>query len=225
MDINALLDRISARARDLRISETEVSRAVGSADMIRNWRRAVADGKSISPRHDSLVGIAKRLGVPVPWLIGEVDGDPPPVAAAEPRYLTAKEPSSGFSENAAPYQVLPQAPRDGDTDQTALLRAIYGRRAVQPSALRLIVALPAFGLQAGDILVIDLGRLPRSGEIAVVSVFDDQTASSATMIMRIAEPWLMYGDTNARDMLRLDDPTLTVRHPVIGSIRGLTESE
>lgn len=208
--------------RELRISETEVSRAAGSADMIRNWRRAVADGKSISPRHDSLVGIAKRLGVPVAWLIGEDDSDPPPAAEAESRHLMPKNSSSGFSEDASPYQVLPQAPRDGDTDQTALLRAIYGRRAVQPSALKLIVSLPTFGLQEGDILVIDLGRLPRSGEIAVVSVFDDQTAISATMIMRIAEPWLMHGDTPGRAMLRLDDPTLTVRHPVIGSIRGLT---
>lgn len=212
MKIRDLLDRIAERQRALGISETEVSRAAVSMDTIRNWRRAAADGRDISPRHDSLARIADRLGVSLAWLLGD-----DPVAA--PRQAVQTRP--GFSDTAAPYRIEPAPPRDGDSAQTATLRAIYGTKAGQPSSLRVLVALPAFALAPGDVLIIDLARLPRSGELAVVTVFDDEAAASATLIMQIAEPWLIHGGSPDGQMLRIDDPAVTVRHPVIGSIRGL----
>lgn len=206
MEMKAVLDRITARREALGMSEAALSAQAGSRDLIRNWRRALDKGQDINARHDSLEAIARALNVTVAWLTTDA-ADRPAQAA-------------GMAETAAPYTIAPQAVAPDDPQ--AILRALWGRVATTPATFRLAAALPAFGLGAGDVLVADLARLPQPGELALVTMTEDDTASAATMVCRYLPPFLTGGSmTDETQPLRVDRPGVTVRYPIIGALRGL----
>ena len=126
----------------------------------------------------------------------------------------------GFSDAATPFTFQEQPVTVGSSQPT--LRAIFGNSAQTPATYRIEVDLPAFGLIAGDVIIVDLGRLPTPGELAIVSLFDDDSASSTTSLHRFLPPYLQSGTINPSDaLLRIDQPGVTVRYPVIGSLRGV----
>ena len=210
MEMKAVLDRITARREALGMSEAALSARAGSRDLIRNWRRAMDKGQDINARHDSLEAIARALNVTVAWL---TDDAAPPTADRSAQ-------ANGMAETAAPYAIAPQ-PVTPD-DPQAILRALWGRVATTPATFRLAAALPAFGLGAGDVLVADLARLPQPGELALVTMTEDDTASAATMVCRYLPPFLTGGSmTDETQPLRVDRPGVTVRYPIIGALRGL----
>lgn len=116
MDMIALLDRISARAAALKLSESELSMAAGSRDLIRNWRRAAREGREIQARHSSLADIAAKLGVSTAWLIegDSSDDDNNPTQPA------------GFAEPIASFEFRPTPPRADDPEPIAAIRAVMG---------------------------------------------------------------------------------------------------
>jgi hypothetical protein len=75
MDMNAILERISARidemnAEGIRTSFASVSKtATGSPDTIRNWQRAVASGKRGGATTTKIGEIARALRVSPDWLL------------------------------------------------------------------------------------------------------------------------------------------------------------
>lgn len=129
--------------------------------------------------------------------------------------------NQGMAEAATPY-TFKAFDVDPDATQPAL-RAIFGNAAATPATYQLGIDLPAFALVAGDILLVDLSRLPEPGELALVTHFDEDSASSKTTINRYFPPYLQSGDLNpTRPPVRVDQAGVTVRHPVIGSMRGIT---
>jgi transcriptional regulator with XRE-family HTH domain len=212
MDMKAILDRITARRTALGLSETGLSLQAGSRDLIRNWRRALERDQDISARHDSLDAIAKALKVSTAWLVGE----------AEPAAPTPAAPP-GMAEPAEPFTFAPQPVRDSDPQ--GFLRAIWGRAVTTPATYRLAAALPAFALGVGDVLIADLGRLPQPGELALVTIINEATATSITTVRRYLPPYLAGGASDADNPpLRIDQPGVTVRYPIVGALRGLPTS-
>jgi transcriptional regulator with XRE-family HTH domain len=70
MELPAILERIDKHRTQLGLSDRALSlRASGSGDLIRNWRRAVAEGKASSVNHVSLQSVANALGVTIEALL------------------------------------------------------------------------------------------------------------------------------------------------------------
>lgn len=207
MRLNDLLDRIDAIAGPRRLSDQQVSLMAGSKDVLRNWRRAAAKGKELHPRLETIAEIAHGLGVPLHALTGS-EG------------VTAQRPTAGFHEGAAAYEFHPYPV--AEEDPQGAIRAIFGPRALTPATYQVAEALPAFQLEPGDILICDLGRFPNSGELALVSRFEDGLDHQVTEVRRYLPPYLLAGTcANNPDIIRIDAPGVAVRFPVIGSIRGL----
>jgi hypothetical protein len=207
MRLNDLLDRIDAVAGPRRLSDQQVSLMAGSKDVLRNWRRAAAKGKELHPRLETIAEMAHGLGVPLHVLTGS---DAAPDAAA----------AQAFHEGAATYHLQPYPV--AAEDPQASLRAIFGPRALTPATYQVGEPLPAFQLEPGDILVCDMARLPNPGELALVNRFDEGLDNQATEVRRYLPPFLLSGSCAARpDIIRIDEPGVAVRFPVIGSIRGL----
>lgn len=102
------------------------------------------------------------------------------------------------------------------------LRALFGEVAATPATYQLNIDLPAFALLAGDIVLVDLSRLPAPGELALVTHFDEESATSGTTINRYFPPYLQSGSLNPTQApVRVDQAGVTVRHPVVGSMRGI----
>lgn len=76
MDMKALVQRIDQRLEELGLTATEVSkRATGSADTIRNWKRAAAKGSKTGASSRTLEPVARVLGTKVSWLMATENGD------------------------------------------------------------------------------------------------------------------------------------------------------
>ena len=76
MDMKALVQRIDQRLEALGLSAAEVStRATGSPDTIRNWKRAAARGIKRGATVQKLEPIARVLGTKVSWLTASDAGD------------------------------------------------------------------------------------------------------------------------------------------------------
>lgn len=124
----------------------------------------------------------------------------------------------GLREEATPFTlretaVPPDAPHRA-------LRAIFGATARHPSTFMAETAAPAFDISAGDVLVCDMSRPPQPGELALIRRYDDQLGAAVSAVRKYFPPWLVSGTSPAAPPLREDDPTITIRHPVIGLIRG-----
>lgn len=207
MQMTDILKRIDERLAVLGLDEAQVSQAAGSRDLIRNWRRGVKLGRNPSARHDKLELIAHALDMTLADLVA--------TDALSPYRAPA-----GFHDTATPFDMPKHT--NVTTSSQPHITAIFGSSITTPATFRLATSLPAFSLAADDVLIVDLSRLPVPGELAVVSIHDDDTASAAHVIRRYAPPYLLGGLALATEaLLRIDDPSVTVRHPVVASIRGI----
>lgn len=207
MDMIALLDRISARAAALKLSESELSMAAGSRDLIRNWRRAAREGREIQARHSSLADIAAKLGVSTAWLIegDSSDDDNNPTQPA------------GFAEPIASFEFRPTPPRADDPEPIAAIRAVMAPGVSTPATFEVREDMPWLSICRGDILVVDLSRLAKSGDLALASIATDSTENTA--IVRVAEPWAIEGPGHAPRLHHLSSGQVNIRYPVVGLIR------
>ena len=211
MNLADILTRIDAQLAATGLSDRAVSLRAGSPDIIRNWRRAIAEGKEVSPRLNTVTAIAAAIGLDPEFLIHGAEGT---------SRATSPPPTAGLQEAAAPFAIK-QHPTDPNAPD-ALLRQIFGPKARTPSSVRLLIDLPAFALMAGDIVVLDLARLPVPGELALVSLHNADTDQHVSGVYRYFPPYLLPGTSGASpEPLRVDQPEISIRHPVIGSIRGL----
>lgn len=209
MDINAILDRISARRAVLGLSESAVSASAKSRDLIRNWRRAAKSGARIEMKHESLASVARVLGVSTSWLI---NGGTEVPAAPAPAH---------FGEDATPYR-MPAGVSD-EHEANPILGALYGSVATTPATYRVPADLPAFAIMAGDVVVVDLARLPIPGDLALVTLADENAGTAMTFVRRYLPPFLVSGGFSGENsFLRIDTPGLNIRCPVVGILRGLT---
>lgn len=137
------------------------------------------------------------------------------------RQLPAEPPQGGFSEQATAF-AFQEAAAEAD-DPMRAIRMVFGDSAATPATYRIAVNLPLFGLLAGDVLICDMARVPVSGELVLATVFDDLTATSVTTVQRYLPPWLVAGDALSPQPLRTDDERVSIRYPVIGSVRGIMD--
>lgn len=201
MDNGALLKRIEERAAELGKSIRAVSKeATGSDDTIRNWQRKLKTGETFSMRHASLQAVANALSVDLQWLqTGEFE-----ILGLE---------GTGFEEETREF-----TPKQQHTDA---VRALFGDKAKKAEiARRMVINMPGLGLAEGDLVVCDLGRDPEHGETVLVHVQDGR-ANGSTLIRRWFSPWLLAFDPNIdSDPLQEGEMGVTIRYPVVGSIRG-----
>jgi hypothetical protein len=202
MDNDALLQRIEQRAKELGKTLRAVSiEATGSADTIRNWKRNQVQGKSnFSMRHASLQAVAEALAVDLHWL-----------QTGEQELLGLQ--GHGMAEETAEFR--PKA------SQSDAIKALYAETAKRAEVVRrMVIALPALDLGAGDLVICDLGREPTFGDTVLVHVQDGKPNGS-TLIRRWISPWLLaYDSAIDADPLRDDETGVTIRYPVIGCVRG-----
>lgn len=206
MDMNAVLERISAKRAELGLSDAELSQVAGSRDLIRNWRRAARDGHTIQARHGSLEAIATRLGVSLAWLTtGEAgpNGD-----------------LVGFSEAITSFVMAPTAPRGDEPQSIAAIRAVMPSSTSTPATFKAHEDMPWFAICGGDILVADLARLPKSGDLALATI--QRGGGETTTVVRIAEPWAIEGPLHAPTLHSLATAAIIVRHPIVGIIRHVS---
>lgn len=207
----ATFARIQTLAADRGLSLRGLSLRAGlSDDFLRSWQRRLDQKGGVSSiAAANLDAIARALGVSTQQLRQH---DTP----VEP----APHPAPGFAEDAVEPFTMPPAP-DVSGDASSLLRALFPG-AANPFAYRLKTALPAFALLAGDVVAADLARLPAPGEVCLCVTVDETTASATTFLARYLPPYLLSGQFGAPEpVLRVDSPGVTVRHPVVGSLRGL----
>lgn len=212
MDIASILARIDEVRARADLNDTQISRAAGgSEDLLRNWRRKAREGGKGGVNAKTLSAVADVLGVSAAWLM---TGD------GSQASLDSTAAQHGLSETAEPFRF--QSASTNPDDPLHILRALYGTRTSSPATFALKGALPSFGLLSGDILVVDLARLPEPGEIAIVTISDDDAGTSTTTVRRYMPPFLVPGTAdNVLDFIKMDMPGVQVRHPVIGSLRGI----
>ncbi len=123
-------------------------------------------------------------------------------------------PHAGVSEDAVAYI----APTKTQADLVRSAFAQGGRHATITH--RAAVTLPDLLIAAGDLLICDLSRQPEPGEIALVSV-EDGSGEMSYLIRRFLPPFLWAAPQAPHDpLLQTEHPAISVRHPVVGIIRG-----
>lgn len=207
--IDKIRQNISTLMLDKGTNETALAK---KASLGHTAVRDILSGKSNNPTHGTLAKIATALEVDVAALTGQKIAMIPVLAAKD---------KGGMSESAAPYVFRPHPVAQGSNQNP--LNSIFGTDLTNPATFRVNTHQISFGYLPGDILVADISRLPAVGDICIVSVFDDSNASSVTHLRRYLPPFLAAGDpADPNQLLRVDSPGVTVRHPIVGMIRGIT---
>lgn len=173
--------------------------------------RDILTGKSNNPTQGTLAKIAAALEVEVAAITGQ------PVAMIPTR---SSNRIGGLSESATLYSFQPHAVPQGSNHNP--LNSIFGPSLSNPATYRVSTHQISFGYLPGDILIADISRLPTTGDICLVTVADDDAATSTTHLRRYLPPFLAAGDpADADQLLRVDSPGVTVRYPIVGMIRGI----
>jgi len=149
-------------------------------------------------------GIAESEVMALTGLPGIAAANPPPPSQ-----------SPGFSDDAAPFLFQPAT----NTDP---VRALFGTTASNPAVThRAQASMPDFAILPGDLLVCELSRPPELGDIVVATLVDEQLGTSTSLVRRFLPPYLVAGDGTTPAFIKINPATVTVRFPVIGTIRGI----
>lgn len=189
---------------------TNESAVAKKAGMGHTAVRDILSGKSASPKYGTLAKIAAVLEVDVQAITGQ------------PAFMIRRAPvtASEMAESAEPFAFHPYPVPQGSNQSS--LHSIFGPSLSNPATYRVSTHQAAFGYLPGDILVADISRLPVPGDICLVTLADDTTATATTHLRRYLPPFLAAGDPADQDqLLRVDGPGVTVRYPIVGMIRGI----
>lgn len=78
----------------------------------------------------------------------------------------------------------------------------------------------AFGLIAGDKMLVDLNCTPAVGDLVVATLTDTDTGSTETALFRWADPWLIPGHTKNAPVAISDDGRAAILAVVRASFRN-----
>lgn len=200
---------LAERLKDLRtrigLSQTALSLEAG---LSKNVVQLIESGETKSPSVANAQALAKRLGVSIGYL---TEGE------------ARNEPAPGFAESSVRSWELPrhQGQRPDLIDSTQRLIRTLAPAARTPSTFRLGRSHPSFALLDGDILIIDQGTKPATGDLVVAQVVDFQTGTGATGLRRYFPPYLLPDSVSASDEVLLADGQRTsVMGPVVASFRA-----
>lgn len=197
-DIGPILD-----ARD--ISQNELANGIGVA---KGYISNIAQGKKL-PSYTMTMRITDYLGMTSDELFAAMKGDAR--GAAVPQ-----RPGTGFAEpEATPFQWPTK------TSEARLYRAL-APTAQRPSSLLVNRAIAEWGILRGDIVIIDLGREARSGDLVAATLSDAATDEHTTLMRRLALPWLV-GPLPSDELIHTDEAknrSVTDMRPIVGVARG-----
>ncbi len=184
------MSEISDRLRDARISKG-FEKASDAAERF-GWTYSTYAGhenghRGIKP--PDLQKYARAFGVTVEWLMtGKANVTP------FPAQKNTTEKVSGFSEGAVePYH----APTDQIRLQLQRLAQAMRPDSKTVASHRLTRDVPGFSMLSGDILLIDIrSTQPRPGDLVVVSIRDESSASAYSALRQATSRGLIapYGD-------------------------------
>jgi len=175
-------------------SQRDVSTAAGLSpgavnDILKNADR--------SPSVSTIQKLAGQLGVSVSYLI---EGERP------------NRDVDGFSEPMVePWAPPPSGGQRPDLkrDLTAIAREL-APHARHPALFKLNFGLPDFGHLTGDILIVDLNRRAKDGDIVVATVTDLSTGAGSTIVRRLFSPYLISARLDEEQPVILADGARTV---------------
>lgn len=160
-----------------------------------------------SPSVETLRAIARELGTSFMWLAeGSLPNDPP----------------RGMRESAAePWLPRPSGERPDLYRSPDDVISVVAPRARHGATWRCKTQAPLFGILPGDILVIDLKRTARDGEIVLANVADLNTGAASTVLRKLATPYLLSADpSDTAPPLVVDGARTVVLGPVVAVIRS-----
>jgi hypothetical protein len=203
MHLKDLLSRIDLRSSELGLDDAAIARAAGKAEILRNWRRADAEGRDIHPRIDSLERIAAILQVPTRWLT-EGTG-----------YAETPAQTPGFAESEArPWTGQRSAGAPGQPTIAALI-APHVR---SPMVLELTRAQPGLALLRGDVIVAEAQHRASRGDVVIVSFDEHGNGNPVTLVRRYLPPYLIgSAATDDFPVLTVDD---TGRAVILGTVEA-----
>jgi len=115
----------------------------------------------------------------------------------EPGRLFAPDHPPGFSEGDAvawlPYEARATLPAPASPEALDMARDL-ARHANMPRTFVVRPAPPGFGLQAGDVVVADFGRVPVPGDLLVTETLTPDGAGIAVRLRRLVGDWLVSDD-------------------------------
>lgn len=121
---------------------------------------------------------------------------------------------SGLAEDAAPFIT---GGKDPEHTLSALCYA-----ATTPELFKARVDMPGFSIAAGDILVVDLSRGPRFGELGLVAFRDETDQSSTWGVRRWLGSSFISGDARATlDAIDPDGIRMQARGVIVAIARSL----
>ena len=213
MEMHSVLERLDQRRMEMRLSDRALSiRAGMSGDVIRNWRRRLADGKEAGGANaETLTKIATALEVSPSWLIS---GDDWPQAH--------QSQSQGFSEPTARFCAQSDVAASGETQQIDSIARALAPTARHPSAYHLRRSFLGFGLLAGDCVIVDLNaKAPAAGELVLATVSNPSTGEAFTVLRRLLPPYLVASDLGDEgEILYADGDRTVIMATVVASFRA-----
>ena len=138
----------------------------------------------------------------------EYSGIALPVDAGEDMVLAAR----GFREDAVPYDARQADP----AFSTALRALIDGRKAADPWTIK-TRSLERIGFMPGDVVIVDLGARPESGDAVCAQVYDWRRGTAETVMRLYEPPYLVAAslDESLRRPLVVDDDQVIIKGVVL----------
>jgi len=118
----------------------------------------------------------------------------------------------GFREDAVPFDA-----KGADPALSAALKAlIAGRKAADPWTIK-TRSLERIGFLPGDIVIVDLGRRPESGDAVCAQVYDWRRGTAETVMRLYEPPYLVAAslDEGLRRPLVVDDDQVVIKGVVL----------
>lgn len=198
MNVEQILAKIDERAPALKLTDNALSlKMSNSKDTIRNWRRAVREGKGNSGVHSASIDkLATALGVSVAWL-----------TEANPK------PFSGFAENAA----APWRPKTPASERT--IKETLAPQSKRPELFQLRTGDPGFGHFAGDILIVDMNAEAKQDDLVLANIVDLETGDGHTVLRRLLPPYIVPSDPEKCADL-IDNNRVVIMGKVVASFRS-----
>lgn len=179
---------LSERLKNLRERSGLSAAVLGEkAGLGKNTVKQLEDDPARSPSVQNAINLAKVLGVSLSYLaLGEEDAE--------------REPEKDQAKPWTPPNAGGERPDLEDARRR--LPQTLAPSAREPALYRLSVDIATFGYRQGDILIVDMKKPAKDGDIVLAQMMDLTDGSSSILVRRLFSPFLIT-------------PSLDERNPVI----------
>lgn len=126
------------------------------------------------------------------------------------------------SDPPASGEAAPMHARNRTPEQTL---AALSYAATTPELFRATSDMPGFAIASGDLLVVDLARMPQPGELGLIALRDEDARNSTWTVRRWLDGSTLAGTSNARpERLDPNDISVQPRGVIVAVARALVKS-